>query len=502
MCYPKPLDELQSVLTDGHTQCMGTKKTGEQCTKTSTRGSPRFRKAAAAIKATSNLDVTDPKNLPQFLDLAGTLICGRQAQATRKYPPQTWILIASWAPDTKHGRILRRGIREYSGPDSMEGNPAARFLASIEEPSTNTIVGSCSTKRTGKARSGRATRKDDDVALQAQPGRGDVEEKRTDRQRSRSLSTERARGTKTLVKVEDVPHEDVSASTPRVKLERRRASCPATSRQVSQKSIKKELKTEDDVLKIESPTSTRKKLAFDIAQIPPVAISIKSLPSEDVKRFPGRVVTRSVARKDGAVLYHLTDDGSPFSNFRTKKRSEEEVDRDLRKKLRKPLGKKDEKSGYVYMYRRRNFPGHVKIGITTRTVDIRMRELASRCGFDLELIYESHQRRIPNVQRAEALIHAQLALSRKWERCSGCGIRHKECVEISEHKALAVVEYWRSFMEARPYTIDGRSLKPQWVAYLDRLEGKQNCKGDISHKQGTQSWMDCVGVVKVEPSSD
>ncbi|KAI9883358.1 MAG: hypothetical protein M1823_004870 [Watsoniomyces obsoletus] len=506
MCYPKPLDQLPGILMDGYTQCLGSKQDGDQCTNTSSRNSARFKKAAVAIKATLNLDVNDPKNLPRFMDLAGTLLCGHHTKATSRYPPQTWILIAEWAPHSKHGRIMQRGIREYHGPAKIESNPAACFLASgIESLVKERTTCRTSAERTATAHPIKVDRVGSDDAGPARAGRGRTEE-RTSRNQSHSQSTEHERGLKTPVKQEDGSLEDHLPTSPsKVKLERRSSSCPDTGRSARRAPVKHERKTENDGPKLESQPSTRKKLAFDLAKTTRVAVPIKSLKSEDVQRFPGRMITRSMARTEGTYLYYLADEvASPFTNYRTKNRSEEEVDQSLCTKLRKPFTPREEKSGYVYIYRRPDFPGHVKIGITTRTIDQRLKEIARQCGFDLELISEIQQRRIPNVYRAEALIHANLALSRKWEQCSGCGKRHKECFEISEDMAIAVVEYWRTFIEAMPYMKDGSSLKPKWIDYLDRLESHWNSrsKEDGGHEQWAESGMDRKGKVKVEPLSD
>lgn len=65
------------------------------------------------------------------------------------------------------------------------------------------------------------------------------------------------------------------------------------------------------------------------------------------------------------------------------------------------------RKGYVYVLSNPSMPGLYKIGLTTRTVEERMKELGSQAGVPTPFV-EVVSFLVPNCHKAEALLHAEL----------------------------------------------------------------------------------------------
>ena len=141
--------------------------------------------------------------------------------------------------------------------------------------------------------------------------------------------------------------------------------------------------------------------------------------------------------------------------------------------IRKDLSKRDiAKDGFIYIYW---FPvnfGHIKIGMTTRSSEERLREWKNLCGHEPELVYPKSpddRQRVPHVFRVEAIVQAELRQSRRKEvRCNGCNKAHEEWFEKSTPTAIAAVKKWSAWMRKEPYESNGR-LKDEYKQDLRNL---------------------------------
>ncbi|KAL8832552.1 MAG: hypothetical protein Q9170_004843 [Blastenia crenularia] len=119
------------------------------------------------------------------------------------------------------------------------------------------------------------------------------------------------------------------------------------------------------------------------------------------------------------------------------------------------LTPKEQKTGLIYIYWFPGNFGHIKIGVTTRAVAVRLREWETKCKHKTHLDFplnEADQELIPHVFRVEKIVQAQLRNSQKKEmRCNGCGKCHKEWFERSKDEAIAAVRYWSTWIRKNPY---------------------------------------------------
>ncbi len=118
------------------------------------------------------------------------------------------------------------------------------------------------------------------------------------------------------------------------------------------------------------------------------------------------------------------------------------------------------KDGFIYIYW---FPvnfGLLKIGVSTRSVDIRLREWKKKCGHEPKLVYPKSledMQRIPHVKRVEAIVHAELREFRMQElKCNTCHTSHQEWFEKSAPDAVTAVKKWSAWMRTEPYEPSGR----------------------------------------------
>lgn len=130
------------------------------------------------------------------------------------------------------------------------------------------------------------------------------------------------------------------------------------------------------------------------------------------------------------------------------------------------------KDGFIYIYW---FPvnfGHIKIGVTTRSADVRLREWENQCGHKPELMYPKSiedMQRVPHVWRVEAIVHAELRKFRRKEvECNACHKAHNEWFESSTSAAIIAVKKWSAWMQKEPYEPSGR-LKDEQKQDLQNL---------------------------------
>lgn len=207
--------------------------------------------------------------------------------------------------------------------------------------------------------------------------------------------------------------------------------------------------------------------------ITPSTTPSESEPSEAQERYNlrPRAVNDSLTQWSAHARLSLSAEFHPHINEPT---SEDTVAWRFCEDLNQRDYKRDFKTGSVYIYSRRSSPGYVKIGWTSKSVDVRLAEW-SECGYTpIELFRVTG---VPYAQRVETLTHHELI--KEWRReqpCQGCRmkkqkqIRHQEWFEVSHERAIEVLSRWAElFQKANPYELSG-SLKSEWVKVMDVMK--------------------------------
>ena len=119
-----------------------------------------------------------------------------------------------------------------------------------------------------------------------------------------------------------------------------------------------------------------------------------------------------------------------------------------------PIHQAKSRSGTLYMFRSEADHGFIKIGYTTQVLDTRLASIQEECGYTPIPIRQI--RGVPNVERVEQLVHAELAQQRRRTTACldkpKCNTVHKEWFETAESLALKVMEnFSRWMLEAEPY---------------------------------------------------
>jgi len=199
----------------------------------------------------------------------------------------------------------------------------------------------------------------------------------------------------------------------------------------------------------------------------------ESEPSEAQKRYNlrPRAVSDSLTQSSRQFRLSLLAEFHPHINEPT---SEDPVAWRLCENLNERYCKRNFKTGSVYIYSRRSLPGYVKIGWTSKSVNVRLAEW-SECGYTpIELFRVTE---VPYAQRVETLTHYELI--KEWRReqpCKGCWIkkqkqvRHQEWFEVSRERAIQVLSTWTEiFKKASPYELSG-SLESKWRKVVNAMK--------------------------------
>ncbi|KAL9603811.1 MAG: hypothetical protein Q9219_000920 [cf. Caloplaca sp. 3 TL-2023] len=128
----------------------------------------------------------------------------------------------------------------------------------------------------------------------------------------------------------------------------------------------------------------------------------------------------------------------------------------VREALTKKFGKREAtQAGVIYIYWFPGNFGYVKIGVTGKSVEERLRGWKNKCKhipYPVFPLSQVDQIAIPHIYRVENLIKAQLRDRRRKEvQCHGCRRPHNEWFEISKEEAIAVVRKWSAWMRENPY---------------------------------------------------
>lgn len=182
-----------------------------------------------------------------------------------------------------------------------------------------------------------------------------------------------------------------------------------------------------------------------------------AIPSDTVQH---KAQTGASMSKEGLAT-HFTDFNEryeirTFIPFDPRSRSTRDKDNVLMHAITRNLTKREiVGTGVVYVYWFPGNFGHLKIGVTTRAVEARLREWERTCGHRPHLLYPqtpAEREPVPHIYRVEALVHAELhQYRRKQVQCKFCGKSHKEWFERSSDDAIAVVKKWTAWMRGAPY---------------------------------------------------
>jgi hypothetical protein len=138
--------------------------------------------------------------------------------------------------------------------------------------------------------------------------------------------------------------------------------------------------------------------------------------------------------------------------------------------------------GHIYIFKSAAYPGYVKIGVTTSDPNERQKEWGHKCKFKAIHIDDPNDHRFWNSETIEKLVHSELYDEQRVFECAYCktkqkGVshhlhldaktKHGEWFEITETRALEVVNKWRNWaVTHEPYTVLD-TLRPFWA---DRCE--------------------------------
>ncbi|KAL4897168.1 T5orf172 domain-containing protein [Aspergillus ambiguus] len=202
----------------------------------------------------------------------------------------------------------------------------------------------------------------------------------------------------------------------------------------------------------------------------------------DLERKPTQLCPSAECLTNPAMHWPSQYDTTPLDILeRSKSQNDYKASYDaLRSRLSEKLEEDDEKSGYVYIYEAKENKGFVKIGYTTRTINVRHDEWSFDCNRESVLLFPvpaTKAGRVPNARRVEKLCHAELSHRHIIIYCNGCSRTHNEWFEISPAEAITVVKKWTAWVVTKPYLPD-KSLKEE--------EAKKVCDmnrfmDDLSH---------------------
>ncbi|KAI4177585.1 MAG: hypothetical protein LQ346_007641 [Caloplaca aetnensis] len=141
-----------------------------------------------------------------------------------------------------------------------------------------------------------------------------------------------------------------------------------------------------------------------------------------------------------------------FVPFDARAKSQGDTSDFVRGAIEKDLTPNETKTGYIYIYWFPGNFGHLKLGCTTRTVEVRLREWERQCGHKVFQVVGADQEPMPHVHRVENILKAQLRNCRRKEtRCLGCGKCHQEWFEQAQQEAIDSVQKWADWIRTNPY---------------------------------------------------
>ncbi|KFZ12171.1 hypothetical protein V501_04352 [Pseudogymnoascus sp. VKM F-4519 (FW-2642)] len=133
-------------------------------------------------------------------------------------------------------------------------------------------------------------------------------------------------------------------------------------------------------------------------------------------------------------------------------------------------GDKEDRPGFVYIYKVKGSDGHVKIGKSRQKHGKRLNQWKAQCKLKPERISDPNHKILQYYGMVEKLAQMELSDKRKTYQCDVCRkggrsspkdeyAEHEEWFEVTEEHALEVVERWRGWLvQHQPYGLDGTLL--------------------------------------------
>ena len=120
----------------------------------------------------------------------------------------------------------------------------------------------------------------------------------------------------------------------------------------------------------------------------------------------------------------------------------------------KPLNRREEKSGYLYIYSVSGEFGFRKIGVAANVKE-RLRRTVSQCKHDATPVDPPTDQKtiVKHVYRLEKLVHTELKEMRHQVTSCNCprNQKHTEWFKVDDRHASAVVQRWTDWLKTDPY---------------------------------------------------
>ncbi|KAG8526928.1 uncharacterized protein KY384_008357 [Bacidia gigantensis] len=128
--------------------------------------------------------------------------------------------------------------------------------------------------------------------------------------------------------------------------------------------------------------------------------------------------------------------------------------------------------GYLYVFKIDDHPGYVKIGLTTRKVQNRLKEVEKNFPGRLTVADTDSYCLVKHLNRLETIIKDDLHDEQRFQKGldkSGKESLLGELFEIDEQRAVAIVRKWRDWIRSNPYDGNGR-LSKHWANKIQIFE--------------------------------
>ena len=157
--------------------------------------------------------------------------------------------------------------------------------------------------------------------------------------------------------------------------------------------------------------------------------------------------------------------------------------------MKENIVKSNFNDGWIYILRSATNPHLLKIGSTSKTARERKIRITHCIGTELKVLDVENLFRTPNHFRVEKLIHRELYNFEKKLNCKTCKKAHKEWFEVSEEKAVEVVERWKRWMSTDPYS-NGQLSHPEVLRIDSCAKNAAVMRGMISPDGQSWRWDD------------
>lgn len=138
------------------------------------------------------------------------------------------------------------------------------------------------------------------------------------------------------------------------------------------------------------------------------------------------------------------------------KSSSRRLSRLVARRLNAPLKSSERVYGRIYAFTRADKPGLLKVGFTSKPVEVRLRQWHLQCGQRPILLYKSSL--VPHAARIEQLIKYELSPNRHIASCS-CGKVHREWFKATCAGVQRSTRMWAEWLIKKDrYDEDGNAI--------------------------------------------